>query len=125
MKFTFCTNDSIYKMPDFSDVSNIVDRSDFRPDSEQVRALKFNPAGSAVTSVPQYDYPDGRVPANDTVTDTLIALRSGKLDKADIQALSDAISKDAKSADDKKHTDALLKAIDKSLGVESSSDSKA
>ena len=55
-----------------------VDRSQFRPDSEQVRMFRMNGGGSNGTPV----YDDG-----DTPTDLEVQIRSGKLDKAEISQL--------------------------------------
>lgn len=71
---------------DFCD--DIVDKSEFRPDSETIRGLKLS-AGSGLTDKGLYDYPEGVIPDVDTVTPELVALRNGKLDKADVQKLSD------------------------------------
>lgn len=65
--------------PDFIVYDDIVDRSSFRPDSEQVR--QFHLSGSGSISQPVYDNPD-KLP-----TDLEIAIRSGKLDKAEISQL--------------------------------------
>ena len=66
---------------------DIVDKSEFRPDSETIRGLKLS-VGSGVTDKGLYDYSEGKIPDVDTVTPELIALRNGKLDKADVQKLS-------------------------------------
>lgn len=73
---------------------DIVDKSEFRPDTETIRGLKLS-AGAGVSDVGQYDYPEGKIPEVDTVTDELIALREGKLDKADVQKLAEEADKAA------------------------------
>lgn len=58
---------------------DIVDRSSFRPDSEQVR--QFHLSGSGSVGQPVYDDSDN------LPTDLEVAIRSGKLDKAEISQL--------------------------------------
>lgn len=58
---------------------DIVDRSSFRPDSEQVR--QFHLSGSGSVGQPVYDDFDN------LPTDLEVAIRSGKLDKAEISQL--------------------------------------
>lgn len=84
---------------------DIVDKSEFRPDSETVRGLKLS-AGAGVTDKGLYDYPEGQIPDVDTVTPELIALRDGKLDRADVQKLSqeadDALKESMSNAEKEK-----------------------
>lgn len=122
MKFKTISNDWIENLIDWDDVHTVADVSSFRPDAEQVRALKFNPQGSG--STPVYDYPDGKVPEDDPISDTIVALRSGRLDKADVERIREGILKDANSKADKEHADKLAKAVDKALGIETKSESK-
>ena len=60
---------------------DIVDRTDFRPDAETVR-------GASISSIPAmkgvFDYEDGKVTDDKRPSDLIIALREGKLDKADL-----------------------------------------
>lgn len=107
---------------DYSEVPQVTDLSSFMPDSEQVRALKFNPAGERAT--PMYDYNDGTIPDNDTVTPALIALRSGRLDKADIDNIKKSIYKDSKNEMDSKRSEKMLDAVEKQLGISGSEDKK-
>lgn len=100
----------------------VTDQSCYRPDSEQVRALKFNPVGTGVT--PLYDYPDGVVPDDDTVSDTIVAIRSGKLDKAEVDTLKQSLIDSAVNDSKLSHDKAVSDAIDKTLGISSSSDSE-
>lgn len=77
---------------DFENVSlefcdDIVDKTEFRPDCETIRGLKLS-VGSGLTDKGLYDYPEGVIPDVDTVTPELIAIRDGKLDKAEVQKLS-------------------------------------
>lgn len=120
MKFSNITSGFVFVSPDYSSLPTVTDVSNFRPDSEQVRALKFNPQGSG--STPVYDYPDGKVPDDDPISMEIVALRSGKLDKADVDRLKDNILKNA----EKDSENALIKKVEKSfletLGV--STDSK-
>lgn len=115
--------------------SDIVRKDDFRPDSEAIRALRTAPATSA-GSTPQYDY-DHPVSFDkgNLKSEVELLVRSGKLDKADIQTLESAIKKDynaAKAADEKAEADkkkadieALRQAnTDKLLGFDPESASK-
>ena len=95
------------------------DLSSFRPDAEQVRALKFNPQSSG--STPVYDYEDGVVPKDDTVTPEIVALRSGKLDKADAEALKAKIFAEAKKSNDEAYMNKVQKAVENVLGISDSS----
>lgn len=121
MKFNSFRPENVYKGVNFDTVVNVTDPSQYRPDAEQVRALKFSPQGSGVT--PIYDYPDGEVPQDDTVTDELVALRQGKLDKAEVEALKDSIISSAKSENDKKLEEKRLEKLDSLLGVDKSDNS--
>lgn len=118
--------------PEYSD---IVRKDDFRPDSEAIRALRTSPATS-VGCTPQYDY-DRPVSfeKGNLKSEIELLVRSGKLDKADIQTLETAIKKDydaAKAADEKAESDkkkADLEALrqantDKLLGFDPDSVSK-
>ena len=107
----------------YSEISPVVDLASFRPDAEQVRAFKFNPQG--VGSVPQYDYSDGQIPKDDTVSPAIVALRSGRLDKADAARLQRSIIEDARRMNDKAKADKVEKALNKTLGLDGdSSESK-
>lgn len=113
----------IYQPVSFEGVSSVTDKSTFRPDSEMVRALKFNPAGG-MQGNPQYDYADGKVPEKDPVSPEIIALRSGKLDKADAEALKRRILESAKSDMDDEHLQKIKDAMDRVLGISDSEESK-
>lgn len=107
---------------------DIVDDSDFKPTAEQIRDNEFRSNGSALDPDSlQYDYEAGKV-IKEKVSDVVLALRNGKLDKADIQVLDNALSnKLEKSASDKRDSDVLKQeelasknrtaALDKALGV--------
>lgn len=86
---------------------DIVDKSEFRPDSETVRGLKLS-AGAGVTDKGLYDYPEGKIPDVDTVTPELIALRDGRLDKADVQKLSQEADDALKESMSNAETEKLL-----------------
>lgn len=99
-----------------------VDRSQFRPDSEQVRQFRLSGAGSSGTPV----YDDDSLP-----TDLEVDIRSGKLDKAEISQLQ--LAQEAKmketsdkklAAEEKKKADEINKArqdfLDKSTGFKGS-----
>lgn len=70
-----------FKEPQYDD---IVDRTDFRPDSETVR-------GASISSIPAmkgvYDYEGGKVTDDKRPSDIIMALREGRLDKADLPAI--------------------------------------
>lgn len=119
--FKVYKNDSVFgSCVSHSDVLDVSDKSSFRPDSEQVRALKFNPQG--VGNTPMYDYPNGDVPKDDTVTAELIALRSGKLDKADIEKVKRDILNNAVESDNNAKADKLAKAVESALGISDNND---
>lgn len=103
----------------FACTTKVVDESKFRPDSEQVRAIKFNPAGGLAGN-PMYDYPDGKIPKDDKVTDTIVAIRSGKLDKADIDKLHRDIIETGKKTSAELKDAKLRQAVESTLGVDSS-----
>lgn len=111
-----CNNDYIQESIDYGLIVPVVDYSNFREDAENIRALKFNPVGAG--TVPVYDYPDGVVPSDDTVSQELVLLRSGKLDKAEIDSLKEKIISDELDKNDKAHSDKVSKAVDKVLGVD-------
>lgn len=112
---------------------DIVDDSDFRPTAEKIRDNEFRSNGSAVDPDSlQYDYAAGKV-IKEKVSDVVLYLRNGKLDKADVQVLNEALTnKLEKSAQDKKDSDFLASeeraaknrtaALDKALGIDQDSD---
>lgn len=65
-----------------------VDRSQFRPDSEQVRAFRLTGSGSNLS--PLYDNEDN------PPSDLEVQLRSGKLDKAEVSQILQIKSKKAR-----------------------------
>lgn len=83
-----------FKSPEYDD---IVDKTDFRPDAETVR-------GASISSVPAmkgvYDYEDGEVTDNKRPSDIIMALREGKLDKADLPAIESQLKKEIQSEND-------------------------
>lgn len=91
---------------------DIVDRSDFHPDEDLLRSVS---KGQVSTTVGSYDYDSDKVPFSDkdTVSPVIVALRSNKLDKADVQKLKqdmEKLSKDESStAIEKKNLDKLDK----------------
>lgn len=111
---------------------DIVDDSDFKPTAEQIRDNEFRSNGSALDPDSlQYDYEAGKV-IKEKVSDVVLALRTGKLDKADVQVLSEFLSnKLDKSVEEKKEADILASeeratknrtlALDKVLGVDQDS----
>lgn len=84
---------------------NVVDDSQFRPDSEQVRAFQLTGSGSSGN--PQYD------DNPDAVTDLEVQIRSGKLDKAEISQLMQKKEKDLKESTDNLKSEKLKKEIEK------------
>lgn len=101
-------------------IRSCADLSSFRPDSEQIRAFKFNPEASGQT--PAYDYPDGKVPKDNPITDEIVLLRSGKLDKADADALKAKIIADAKRSNDDAYAERVKKAMEDILGFNDKKD---
>ncbi len=111
----------VYPVVCLSEELSTVDKSSFRPDSEQVRALKFNPQGSG--STPVYDYPDGKVPKDDPISPEIISLRSGKLDKADVERVKESIIKKAKDDSDNSMAENAKIALTKVLGLDTENSS--
>lgn len=99
----------------YKDVLKVVDDADFLPDSELVRALRVSGSGSSDNLL--YDYDDGVVPENDTVTSEVLALRSGRLDKAEVQTMKDALVRSGIDLAKQDKSDAINQAISDALGV--------
>ena len=106
----------------FADTPTCVDLASFRPDSEQVRSFKFNPQPSMMTN-PQYDYNDGKVPDDDPVTDVILALRSGRVDKAEVEQIRQSILAKAKQQNDDAKAQKMIDSLNNALGVNDTSDS--
>ena len=71
---------------------DIVDDSDFKPTAEKIRDNNFKSSGSATDpSTLPYDYPANKEVTN-LVDDVTLALRNGRLDKADIQKLNELVT---------------------------------
>ena len=105
---------------DFSEIPFSTDVASFRPDSEAVRSLKFNPSGGDASTL-EYDFKDGK--DDGKISDVMLTVRSGKLDKAEIQTLTDSL-KDSSEKASKDSLDALRsEKVDKVLGIDSSSKS--
>lgn len=114
---------------------DIVDDSDFKPSAERIRDNEFRSNGDAVdASNLLYDYEAGK-PIKEKVSDIQLALRTGKLDKADVQKLNELLTeKMDKNVQDKKDSDLLKseeiasknrsKALDKLLDVNQDSNDK-
>ena len=117
MRFINVTNNDTAKVLCYGSVQTVVDLASFRPDSEMVRAFKFNPAGGQGVE-PKYDYPDGRVPEDDTVSPAIVALRSGRLDKADAEKVKRSVVSEAKRMHDKAKAEKVEKALSKTLGLD-------
>lgn len=92
---------------------DIVDRTDFRPDAETVR-------GATISSMPAmkgiYDYEDGKVTDDKRPSDIIMALREGKLDKADLPAIESQLKEDLQNENNRlqqKADEAALASISK------------
>lgn len=99
-----------FKAPVYDD---IVDKSEFRPDAEIVR-------GVSISSIPAmkgvFDYEDGEVTAEKTPSDIIMALREGRLDKADLPGIESQLRKEIQNEQDelqKKADEAALASISK------------
>lgn len=99
-----------FKSPVYDD---IVDKSEFRPDAETVR-------GASISSVPAmkgvYDYENGEVTAEKRPSDIIMALREGRLDKADLPAIESQLKKEIQNEQNelqRKADEAALASISK------------
>lgn len=99
---------------------DIVDRSRFVQDKESVRSARLG-SGSGVVGTPVYDTDNG----GDLPSKEIVALRSGKMDIADVhQAQLQAqdkvkkSAKDAKDAKDKEIAQARLDYLDSKSGFD-------
>nr|DAH60931.1 MAG TPA: hypothetical protein [Microviridae sp.] len=104
---------SIWKSLPSPEYDDIVDKTDFRPDSEVVR-------GSTISSVPAmkgiYDYDDGEVTDDKRPSDVIMALREGRLDKADLPAIESQLKQEIQRENDelqRKADEAALASISK------------
>ena len=98
------------KDPSYDD---IVDRTDFRPDAETVR-------GASISSMPAmkgiYDYEGGEVTDEKRPSDIIMALREGKLDKADLPAIESQLRKEIENENNelqRKADEAALASVSK------------
>lgn len=66
----------------------IVDRSDFKKGQDKERAMRLlgDTGGTPTNGV--YDFPDGKISKENTPTPLQLSLRTGRLDKADIDAIA-------------------------------------
>lgn len=92
---------------------DIVDKTEFRPDAETVR-------GASISSLPAmkgvFDYEDGKVTADKTPSDIIMALREGRLDKADLPAIESQLKEEIRNEQDslqKKADEAALASVSK------------
>ena len=92
---------------------DIVDKTDFRPDAETVR-------GASLSSIPAmrgvFDYEDGKVSDEKRPSDIIMALREGKLDKADLPAIESQLREEIQNENDnlqRKADEAALASIAK------------
>lgn len=86
-------NSQDYSFPSNATVvyDSVVDKSQFRPDSEQVRLFKNSGQGSSGN--PHYDSDNG----DEMPTDLEVRIRTGKLDKAEISQIQQGLKNDIKS----------------------------
>lgn len=105
-----CSSWKALKSPEYDD---IVDKTDFRPDAETVR-------GTSISSLPAmrgvFDYEDGKVTPENTPSDIIMALREGRLDKADLPAIESQLRKEIQNEQNelqKKADEAALASISK------------
>lgn len=114
------SNGFCFPVRDYSSTPQVTDVSEYRPDSESVRALRVT--GQLPTSDSLlYDYNDGKVTVDNTPSDLVLTLRSGTLDKADIQTIQSNLSDNAVDEVKASHDAAVSDAVDKALGVSSDS----
>lgn len=111
----------------------IVDRSDFKRGQDKERAARLT-ADTGSTTNGVYDFPDGKYDEKKAPTDVELALRNGKLDKADVDTLkrlqveqaekenSQAV-KDSEQSENDRINDERQKFIDDKMGF-SPSESK-
>lgn len=79
--------------------SDIVRDDDFKRVQEDIKSSDLvQDTGSTANA---YDYKDGKIPSDDSVTDLIVLLRSGKLDKADVAKIKAELEKVAKDESDK------------------------
>lgn len=99
----------------YKKITKVVDDSDFLPDSELVRALRVS--GNAAGDEPLYDYDDGVVPKDDSITPEIVLLRSGKLDKAEVQTLQNSLVQSGVDLASKDKNEAITNAVADALGI--------
>lgn len=92
---------------------DILDSSDFKPSRELIRDRSGSNSGEIEQGV--YDYKKGtKITKENIVTDVELALRNGKLDKADIQKMNEMLdqelSKQAETAKEKQELEKAEKA---------------
>lgn len=108
---------------------DVVDKSEFRPDSDVVRSAL---SSGSVSTTGEYDFKDGKIPEDYEPSQVILDLRNGRLDKADVQKIKQSLDKDiaveaAKDAERKEldKADKILKArqshLDELTGFDSSS----
>lgn len=71
--------------------SDIVRDDDFKRVQEDIKNGDITQDMGSVQN--SYDYQDGNVPEDDPVTDLIVSLRSGKLDKADVQKIQSELKR--------------------------------
>lgn len=98
---------------------DIVDKSRFTQDKESVRSARLG-SGAGVSGTPVYDSDSEELPSKE-----IVALRSGKMDIADVhqaqlqaQEKAKKSSKDAKESRDKAIAQARLDFLDKKSGFD-------
>lgn len=108
------------------DYDDIVDDSDFKPTAERIRDNDFRGSANG-DDTGLYDY-EANKPITEKVSDVELLLRNGKLDKADIQKISESLDEVLADQGKKSREDKVLKAqleaqknrtkaLDETLGV--------
>lgn len=80
--------------------SDVVRDDDFKRVLEDMRNGDLTQDMGSVGNL-AYDYQDGVVPQDDPVTPLIVSLRSGKLDRADIQKIQEQLKSIAQDEQDK------------------------
>ena len=99
--------DYIVPMPEHK-YDDIVDDSDYKPTAERIRDNDFR-GGAGATDQGLYDY-DANKPIKEKVSDVELLLRNGKLDKADVQKISESLDEVLGEQAKKSREEKILKA---------------
>ena len=111
-----CVPVRYHKITDFSQpvYDKIVDRTDFKRGQDRERAMRLtgDTGGSSTQGV--YDFPDGKESSDSAPTKVEMALRGGRLDKADIDTLA-RVQKEASKSERQENLDKKSKAQQKAI----------